>query len=227
MGRGYNVLRFFLSAFSFILLTAGSVTADEDLSKVLEGLRKNYGTLPGLSLDYSREVISKTMSMLGESLKGDKACGRMFFKPPFYLKLEQASPSKETVLSDENTLWWHIPNQKKAYKYSAKEFGKELQILSNIFRGLIRIEERFQATQMPDTDQKDYRIALEPTDAWQNIEKIILTISKEFTIKQIAIHYQLGSTTLFALKNIKPGEFDNDFFHFKAPEGTLVIEEKI
>ena len=80
-----------------------------DLTDILEGIRKNYGSLPGLTLSYSREVITRSMAMLGDQVKGDLATGHMFFKPPCFLKLEQKTPKQETVISDEETLWWYIP----------------------------------------------------------------------------------------------------------------------
>ncbi len=97
-----------------MLLFHGSAAfAKDDLSTVLEGIKQKYGNLPGLSIPYTREVITRSMSMLGNQVKGDLATGQMFFKPRYFLKLEQRTPNIETLIANEETLWWYIPDKKR------------------------------------------------------------------------------------------------------------------
>ena len=67
----------------------GLAVADETLVNILDGIQKNYGRLSGLSVPYSREVITRSMSMLGEQARGDMASGTIYFKHPYLLRLEQ------------------------------------------------------------------------------------------------------------------------------------------
>ena len=106
--------------------------ADESLVNILEGIQKNYGHLSGLSVPYSREVITRSMSMLGEQARGDMASGTIYFKHPDLLRLEQEKPKAETIIANNNTLWWYIPDKKCAYRYPAKDFGKELRLLLSL-----------------------------------------------------------------------------------------------
>jgi outer membrane lipoprotein-sorting protein len=219
--------RVFVSAYLMLFLLQAPASANGDLTDILEGIRKNYGSLPGLTLSYSREVITRSMTMLGDQVKGDLATGHMFFKPPCFLKLAQKTPKSETVISDEDTLWWYIPDEKRAYKYPAKDFGKELRLLSDIFRGLIRVEERFEVTLLDPNELGEYQVELRPNPPWQNIDRIILAVTSEHNIRIVGIHYQLGSVTLFTLKDIAAKQdFEKDFFSFVLPEGVQLVEEK-
>lgn len=204
-----------------------TVLAEDPLAGILEGIRKNYGELPGLTVSYKREVITKTMAMLGDQVKGDLATGKMYFRPPNFLKLEQETPEQEFVISNEETLWWYIPHKKRAYKYSAREFGKELRLLSEIFRGLIQVEKRFQVSLRKPNELGENQIELMPNPPWQSIDRIILTVTKDFDIRIVGIHYQLGATTIFTLNDIAEKKvFEKDFFTFTVPEGVLLVEEK-
>jgi len=210
-----------------LFLLQGHVQAAGELSNILEGIRKNYVNLPGLTLSYEREVITTTMAMLGDQAKGDLATGLMYFKHPYYLKLAQETPKPETVIANEDTLWWYIPDKKRVYEYSALEFGKELRLLSDIFRGLIQVEKRFQVTLLEPSELGGNQIELIPNPPLQNIERIILTVTKEHDIRVVGIRYQLGSMTLFTLKNVTvKKDFEKDFFNFIVPEGVQLVKEK-
>lgn len=212
---------------SLLLLLPGVILAESELPDILEGIRKNYGNLPGLTISYKREVTTKTMAMLGQEVKGDLATGKMYFKPPNLLKLEQEVPKKEFVFYNEETLWWHIPDRKHAYKYSAREFGKELSLLNDIFRGFTQIDKRFQVSMLDPNEQGEHQIELIPTPPWQNIDRVIFTVTKKHHIRIVGIHYQLGSTTIFTLSNIEAKyNFEKDFFNFTVPEHTQVVEER-
>jgi outer membrane lipoprotein-sorting protein len=204
-----------------------SAWANETLKDTLDSVRKKYGGMPGITLTYEREVTTQTMSMLGDQVKGDLATGDMFFKPPYSLRLEQKTPSLETIVSDEQTLWWYAPAQKRVYKYPAKDFGKELMLLSDIFRGLINVEERFQVSLADTPDPKKAQIELKPDPPWEGIDYILVTLDETHTIHRVGIYYQLGSVTMFTLNNIKEkSNFEKDFFKFVIPEGTILLDEK-
>ena len=204
----------------------GLAMADESLVNILEGIQKNYGRLSGLSVPYSREVITRSMSMLGEQARGDMASGIIYFKHPYLLRLEQEKPKAETIIADNDTLWWYIPDKKCAYKYPAKNFGKELQLLSNIFRGLSQVENSFQVLLKDRNKSGKFEIELIPDPPWQEISKIDLTVTKKHKIQTIQIHNLLGSITVFRLGALtEKEEFEKGFFQFIVPEGVKLKVE--
>lgn len=204
----------------------GPALAEDDLAFILSGIRKNYGDLPGLTLSYQREVITKSMSMMGGQIKGDLASGRMYFKPPNLLRLEQEKPKPETVISNEETLWWYLPEKKSVYKYPVADFGKEMKLLTDIFRGLIKVEERFEVKMLDRNQKGERQIGLTPSPPWQSIDRIILTVSDDNKIRLVGIHYQLGGVTMFTLDEVRPKkDFEEGYFSFVVPEGVNLIEE--
>jgi hypothetical protein len=83
----------------FMPLSQGS--GEQQLSQVLGGIKKRYGQLAGLSVPYEREVLTKSIAMLGDQMKTNVASGKFFFKPPHFLKVEQTR-LKEDLITDGN-----------------------------------------------------------------------------------------------------------------------------
>jgi outer membrane lipoprotein-sorting protein len=211
--------------FSFILLlmTEGSALADHKASSILDGVQKRYKDLPGLTIQYSREVITRTMAMLGEQAQGDMATGTIFFKPPRHLKLQQETPEPETVRVTGDTIWWIIPKKKTAYRYPSAEFGKELELLSDIFSGLVKAKEKFNIEMLPKKDPGPYRLALWPDPPWQEVDRVVLTVTEKYEITGVDIYNLMGGITRFRLNRIEKTEaFPDGFFDFEAPEGFQI-----
>jgi len=212
--------------FGMTLLFQGVSMADESLSTILEGIQKTYGPLPGLSVPYTREVITRSMSMLGAQASGDTASGTIYFRHPHFLRLEQEKPKPETIIANEDTLWWYIPHKKSAYRYPADEFGKELRLLSDIFRGLAQVEKSFQVVLQNQGPSGEHEIELIPDPPWQEIDRIAVTANRQYRIQSIRIHNALGTTTRFTLGDLsRKNDFEAGFFQFIAPKGVKLIVE--
>jgi outer membrane lipoprotein-sorting protein len=213
----------------FLVLTSlfqGIAIADESLVTILKGIKKTYGPLSGLSVPYTREVITRSMSMLGNQAKGDMASGKIYFKHPNFLRLEQEKPKPESIIANNDTLTWYIPDKKCAYRYPAKDFGKELRLLSDIFRGLAHVENSFQVILHGRNPSGEYEIELIPDPPWQEINRIAVTVTRQYIIRAIKIYNQLGSITLFTFGAMgEEKDFQEDFFRFVPPEGVKVVIE--
>jgi len=211
---------------ALILLAHPPVFAEDTLSNILRGIKDRYGTSSGLSVPYTREVITRSMSMLGNQAKGDLASGIIYFKPTHFLRLDQEKPGHEIIIANDNILWWYIPDKKEAYRYRAKDFGRELRLLSNIFRGLAEVKDSFKV-QLQEKDEKgDDQIVMVPDPPCQEIDRIALTVSPEYEIRAVRIFNALGSVTRFNLGNFTIGKiFEKGFFEFVAPPGVKIIVE--
>ncbi len=209
-----------------LTLLTNPASGTDRLSGIIEGIHNKYHDLPGLTVSYTREVVTRSMSMLGAQAKGDLATGRIYFRPPHFLRLEQKTPKPETIIANGETLWWHVPDKRHAYKYSSREFGKELGLLSDIFRGLSQVEKRFRVTVVDQNDQGEYLIRLKPDPPWQDIDRIRITVTPGYDIRVLEIYNQLGSITRFTLKDLTRKEnFKEGFFDFVVPEGVQLIED--
>jgi outer membrane lipoprotein carrier protein len=208
-------------------MLASKALTDDTLSMVMQGIRNRYGNSASLSAEYTREAISKTMALLGTGVRQDIAQGKLFFKRPHFLRLEQKSPEEELLLTDGQTLWWHLPAKREAYRYPAEEFGHELQLLSDILMGLRNISKSFQFTLKTPTENNTYQLILSPDPPRPNLAHInVIVLREDFTITQIELHNKVGGLTRFILSGWQErAQFDPGFFSFSPPQGTKVIEQ--
>ena len=200
---------------------------DDRLSTVIGGIGGRYGNAKGLSAEYTREAISKTMARLGVADRHDLAKGRLYFKPPHFLRLEQASPQEELLLTDGQILWWYVPLKKEVYKYPAEKFGQELRLLSDVLKGLKNAEDRFQITLKAISEIDTYHLILKPEPPWQEIDHLEVIIREgDFAIEQIDIYNNIGGLTRFLLTDWEEKDrFSPGFFSFSPPPGIKVIEK--
>ena len=200
--------------------------AGNDPSGALEGIGKRYRNLPGFAVSYTREVITRSMTMLGNQIKGDLATGQIYFKAPYSLRLDQETPTQETIIADKDTLLWLIPDKKLAYEYSSKTFGMELRLLSDIFSGFTETKDRFKVSMLDQNNPESYGIELKPITPWQDVDRIVLNITSGYFIREVHIHNQFGAITSFKLKDMVAREnLDSTLFSFIVPEGVRLIKE--
>jgi outer membrane lipoprotein-sorting protein len=199
----------------------------ERLVKILEGIRNNYGTLSGFTLKYEREIITKSMAMMGDAVASDPAAGQLHYKPPYFLKVEQQTPNREILTTDGKTLWWYIPQKNQVYRYPTERLGPELRLLSDVFRGLRGVEEGFVVSLKEEEDGKPLRLELTPNPPWPDIARIDLhVIPPDYILEKVEIYNIMGGLTRFKLGgDVKQETFKEDFFRLEIPEGARVIEE--
>jgi outer membrane lipoprotein carrier protein len=210
-----------------ILFTVNPVSAGGAVSSVIECIRERYGQLPGLTVAYEREILTRSMALLGDQVASDRATGRIHFKPPHYLRVEQETPSREFVMSNADTLWWYIPEKREAYRYPAQKLGKELRIFADIFQGLRKAKEDFMVSLSLDDQGQGRQLELTPMPPWPDIDHITLHLATEdCRIEKIEIYNVLGGMTRFTLgEETVEKQFPADFFTFSPPEGIEVIRE--
>ena len=211
-----------------LLWPASLATADMQLTEILAGIQKRYGDLPGLSIPYKREIITRSMALLGESMDTDMASGKIHFRPPKFLRVQQDTPKQEAIISDGNTLWWYVPHKNQVYLYPSHQLGKEIQLLNDIFQGLRAVEESFDVMLMERDEKGGYQLKLIPNPPWVEILHIMLSVSQEnYTVGKVEIHDQIGGITRFILGDLSVKEqFPEGFFRFVPPEGVKVIEQE-
>ena len=214
-----------LGLFFFCLFIFFETTAIADSKDCLDNLAKRYLFPKGAILFYERYIISATMSMLGKRKLSDLAKGKIFLRPPFYIKLEQLYPSYELVVNDGKWVWWYIPSQKIAYKYPENKFSKEMSVLKDILNGMKHIREQFY---LSFKEQKEaFVFQLTPRKKWQDISRVEVYADKHCSkIKEIRIYNLFGNITCFKIKKQKPSLLEPQVFQFSPPEGIKVIQER-
>ena len=202
-------------------------SAGDELSAIIDGMRSRYGSTAGITADYTREAISKTMALLATADRHDIAKGRLYFKPPYSLRLEQTSPQEELLVTDGQSLWWYIALKKEAYRYPALEFGRELRLLSDILMGLRDAGANFEITLGSHPDTNSFRLILKPDPPWTDIDHLEVVIQRDdYAIKQVEIYNMVGGLTRFVFSDMQEKKgFEEAFFSFSPPKGTKIIEQ--
>ncbi len=222
------IRRYLMAGFLFLcLLPWGALAADPKLSTILEGIRKRYGLVSGLTLSYEREVITKSMAMLGDQVKAELATGLIHYKSPHSLKFQQETPTKEILVTDGHVLWWYIQAKNQAHRYSSHQLSREVKLLGDIFQGLRGVEQSFVILQKGEDDKGALILEVTPSPSWGEIDHIDLTVTPgSFHIQKVEIYNLLGGLTRFKLgDSLKEERFKDDFFTFTPSPGTRIIEE--
>jgi outer membrane lipoprotein-sorting protein len=222
-----NIRIFLLLCIISFLSHAIIASADDQLSGVLDGILKKYGGLKGMSVPYKREIITKSMAMLGSEVKSDAAAGKILFMPPHYLAIQQMTPGKETVTTDGQTVWYYIEEAKTVYEYPADALGREIRLLSEIFSGLSRVGDSFDVMQSDLEDKKDYHLKLIPNPSWEEVDHICLLVERTgYDIRVVEIYDLLGGVTRFTLNELSiRKDLKKEDFRFKAPSGVKTVKQ--
>lgn len=203
-----------------------SALAGEDVSSLMAKIQEKYHHLEAASASYTRDVITRSMSMMGMQTSGDLATGMLFFQFPLSIRMEQKTPHHEILVSDGTVLLWYLPDKKILYKYPAEKFGKELTVLRDLFRGLDQAEKRFHMELLEPAKDSSLQLKLTPYPPWEQVDYLVVSFSRELDIKGLEIHNLLGSVTRFTIEGLKAaGPFKKGFFHLQVPEDTKVIQE--
>jgi outer membrane lipoprotein-sorting protein len=212
---------------TFYTICAVPCYGGDQLTKILEGIRKNYGTPSGLTLRYERELITKSMAMMGDAVQSDPASGQLHYMPPHFLKVEQETPSREILTTDGQTLWWYIPQKNQVHRYPTERLGPELRLLSDVFQGLKGVEEGFVVALREEEEGKPLKLELTPDPPWSDVTRIDLHVHPpDYILEKVEIFNIMGGLTRFRLGGvIKEQTFKESFFRLEIPEGVRVIED--
>jgi outer membrane lipoprotein-sorting protein len=222
-----SLVLFFCLLFFLVLGFIKQALAGDEVSRIIDGMRSRYGNAVGITADYTREAISKTMALLGTADRHDIAQGRLYFRPPYSLRLEQTSPQEELLVTDGQSLWWHVPHKNEAYRYPALEFGRELRFLSDILTGLRDAGAHFEIALDSHSDANVFSLILKPDPPWEDIDHLeVMILRNDYTIKQVEIYNMVGGLTRFVFSGLKETDrLDEAFFSFSPPHGTKIIEQ--
>lgn len=218
------IIRGFLLLCLIFSLSQPATGADDPLSAVLDGILKRHGDLKGMSVSYKREIITRSMAMLGDEVASDTATGTIIFTPPHYLAIRQETPGRETVTTDGQTLWYYIEAKKTVYEYPADTLGREISLLSEIFSGLSKVRDSFDVEL---EDNEDHHLKLIPNPSLEDVDHIALIVERNsYNIQVVEIHDLFGGITRFTLDDFSiRNDLKKDDFRFKAPSGVETVKE--
>ena len=218
-------LLFFLSVTVLICNGSAGYAGDTKTGELINNIREYNRSFSVFSSRYVRDIITKSMSLLGRTSSEDKSEGIIYVKPPHNLKVVQEAPSKESLIATDEDIVWYIAEKNEAHIYRKEKFGKEFDLLIDLFTGL---EEAFEDFIVNRLESRDGNAVLEltPDPPWQEVARVEIYVSDNRRISSIRIYNHLDTLTYFNLEEFRAEEgLNNDFFRFTPPFGAKIIAD--
>ncbi len=226
-----NLQRFLITvaslAFIFTLLTPAA-WAEITKADVLSGLKDRYTHMTGMAADYIRVTTSPSMEKTYKTSSSQTASGRLFYKKPNKLRLNQTAPDPELLITDGTTVWWYIPEENVVQKYSGQALMSQLEPLLDFLNGLGDLEKSFSVSLFPIIvkGESRFELTLEPKTKGTNLQELIVWLNADdYTLTGFRFTSILREVTEFELSAVifNPG-INDDTFQFQVPDEAEVIE---
>lgn len=198
-------------------------------SQILAGLSGRYRDLNSLQASYSRVAKTPSTDQIFKSGSSQTAGGTLYWSRPDRLLLEQNSPQPEVMVTDGQTVWWHIPAEKLVYVYSNIDVAGQLKPLLAFLSGLDSLNANFNVAQAPADASRagQYGLLLIPKSGEGSSDRLTVWCDGNFALTGFRMEAITGETTDFYFSGlVENPKLNNRLFTFKAPRGTEVIEEE-
>jgi outer membrane lipoprotein carrier protein len=209
-------------------LLATGAWAEATKAEVLSVLKDRYANITGIAADYTRTAMSPSMEKTYKASNRHLAEGRLFFKKPNKLRLNQTSPDPELLITDGTTVWWYIPEENVVQKYSGQELMTQLKPLLDFLNGLGDLEKSFTVTLMhiQVKGESRYELTLAPkAEETDLLELKVWFKSDNYTLTGFRITSTLREVTDFELRAVRFNpDISDSQFQFQAPAEAEVID---
>lgn len=196
--------------------------------EILKALQQRYLGVNDIAADYTRITTSPAMESFFKAASRHRASGRLMFKKPNQLLLNQLEPRPEKLVTDGVTVWWYIPADNQVQRYSSLDLFAELKPFVDFLAGLANLGDRFtvELTQGEEVPNAIHELVLLPAKRGAGPQKITLWVDvRDYTLVGFRLTSVLKETTDFHLENIQYNQgLSGDRFVLQIPPGTEVID---
>ena len=214
-----------------LLLSLGSGlawAAGPTTDQVAAGLAARYGGLTALSAAYRRVAATPAADQVFKSRSQQVATGVLYWARPDRLLLDQVSPQPEVMVTDGTTVWWHVPAEKLVYRYRNIDVAGELKPLLVFLGGLETLTRDFNLSPAPADPARPGQSGLDltPKGNDRSVDHLTVWCDESFALTGFGFTALTGETTDFFLNGLAENPpLSSEFFAFKIPRGSEVIEE--
>ena len=187
------------------------------LEDIIEKIEKRYSG-EGFSANFSQTSTLKAMQIT------DSANGNAFFKRPGKMRWEYQTPARQTIVTDNQTLWIFRPDDNQVMIGKAPSFfegGKGFSFLSD----MDSIQQKFSIALEKKTGDDYYELKLLPREKAFDVSVVYLSVStRTFDVVKIVTVNSYGDETRIVFADIQfRNKIDDSMFSFKIPEGVEVL----
>ncbi|MDR1657019.1 MAG: outer-membrane lipoprotein carrier protein LolA [Deltaproteobacteria bacterium] len=213
----------------FFPLAQASADAQQT-EAALAGLSERYRALNTFVADYTRTATTPSTDVVFSNQATQTATGVLSWKTLSQLRLDQKKPDEQAMMTDGQTVWWYVPEEKQVYVYRDIDLAEQLSPLLSFMAGLEALNDQFVILEAAGQDVREGEIGLileGKQEADQIADRLIIYCDQQYQLTGFRLISLTGEKTDFFLSKIRVNTKLNDsFFVFKIPRGVEVVEEE-
>lgn len=192
---------------------------------IVDKLQKKYEGINNFHADFVQEAEVRALK------KTQKAFGEVWFKKPGKMRWNYYSPTKDTIVSDGDNLWYYIEQENQVLESKLKDLNGGDTSTTTLLSGLGKIKELFNVKLITDPalqSKTGHLLELIPKgiDEDEIKNKIIINVNKsDFLVSTIYLFDPFGNQTKVSLlKTELNKKMSNKIFDFKPPKGAEIVK---
>lgn len=207
------------SIFSETSSTAPDASSSRlSLDDIIASMEARYGQ-KGFSASFFQTSTLKVLDVT------DSASGRLFIKRPGRMRWEYATPEKQLIVSNGETLWIHRPEDNQVMIGKAPAFfngGRGAGFLSDI----TQIRNHFIIDLATKGESLEYILNLAPKESTDEVKLVVLAVSKEtFDVVRVTTYNAYDDETQLVFSDLQfHDQLDDALFNFSPPENAEILE---
>jgi outer membrane lipoprotein carrier protein len=195
------------------------LAASGDVNSVAAAVDAHYNHLKTLQAEFTEIYRGAGMDRT-ES-------GTLWLKKPGKMRWEYRSPREKVFLSDGNTAWFYVPDDRQARKTPAKKL-EDIRSPLAFLLGKTRLEKELHglsfAPDLTPLEAGDVILRGVPVAMEGRVNEIRLEITPDHRIAQIVIEDEDGSATEYRFTAQKEDvAIPDSKFQFNPPAGTEIV----
>ncbi|MGH9823455.1 MAG: outer membrane lipoprotein chaperone LolA [Blastocatellia bacterium] len=200
------------------LLSGSSQTPD--LPALLEGLRKKYSRMQGISAEFVQTYIGNDGRVLKEA-------GRVLLKRPRKARWDYTTPERKVFLADGKSIYFYVYGEREATRASIKG-SVDPQIPFLFLLSSINLNKEFSRIEIASSQtpvfKDDLMLHLVPKRAPEEFKSLYAEVNpKSMEVRRLLVGERNGTTMDFLLTNVRENSVAPDSeFVFSAPPGVAV-----
>ena len=211
-----------------VLLLFGTFAYSKQSTQVdfiVDKLQKKYEGINDFHADFVQEAEVRALN------KTQKAFGEVWFKKPGKMRWNYYSPTKDTIVSDGNNLWYYIEQENQVLESSLKDLNGGDTTSTTLLSGLGKIKELFTVRLITDPalqTKSGYLLELIPKDVDEDEikNKVLINVNKsDSLVSTIYLFDPFGNQTKVSLLKTQVNKKISDkIFNFKTPKGAEIVK---
>jgi outer membrane lipoprotein-sorting protein len=185
---------------------AASPPAQPAPPELAKRVQERYRAVESLSASYTR--LSRFAAAGHPSAREVRASGRLYWARPLSLRIEQASPRQEQIITAEQGVWWVRPERLRADLYPVEQFTSGLRSLLDALNGLAEVDKSFDLGAPTAADRAlapaGWVLVLAPRERRVDLKRLVVWFDPaDLVLRGFRLETLVGDVTEYRLSEVK------------------------